>query len=128
MDAVCIRALDAPQAAWILRTRTVEEADALLKRANEHNCVLQVGHIERFNKAMRAVNRLDLEPLFIESHRLAPFNPRGTDVSVIHDLMIHDVEIVLSLVNDPLERIDAVGASVVSRDEDMANARLLFQD
>ncbi|UCE18907.1 MAG: Gfo/Idh/MocA family oxidoreductase [Gemmatimonadota bacterium] len=109
-------------------SRTVEEADSLIKEAKKQNCVLQVGHIERFNRAMRAVRNLDIQPLFIESQRLAPFNPRGTDVSVVHDLMIHDVDIVLSFVRSPLERIDAVGARVVSRHEDIANARLRFKN
>jgi predicted dehydrogenase len=109
-------------------THTLEEADALIQEAKKQNCVLQVGHIERFNRAMRAVHSLNIQPLFIESQRLAPFNPRGTDVSVIHDLMIHDVDIILSLVRSPLEQIDAVGASVVSQDEDIANARLRFEN
>lgn len=109
-------------------TRTIEEADTLIEEAKKQSCVLQVGHIERFNRAMRSVQHLPMKPLFIESNRLAPFNPRGTDVSVIHDLMIHDVDIVLSLVKSPIEQIDAVGAGVVSQDEDIANARLLFEN
>lgn len=107
-------------------TRTVEEADGLIEEAKKQNCILQVGHIERFNKALRAIRTVHLEPLFIDAQRLAPFNPRGTDVSVIHDLMIHDVDIILHLVQSPIEQVDAIGASVVSQDEDIANARLRF--
>ena len=109
-------------------TRTVDEADSLIEEAKKQNCILQVGHIERFNRAMRAVEKLPLKPLFIESCRLASFSPRGTDVSVIHDLMIHDVDIVMSFVKSPIEQIDAVGAGVVSQDEDIANVRLLFEN
>jgi predicted dehydrogenase len=109
-------------------TRTLEEADALIEEAAKRKCVLQVGHIERFNKAMQAIQGLSIDPLFIEAQRLSPFHPRGTDVSVIHDLMIHDVDIILHLVQSPIEQIDAVGASVVSQDEDIANARLRFEN
>ena len=109
-------------------TRTIDEADVLIQEAKEQNCIIQVGHIERFNGALRTVEHLNMKPLFIESSRLAPFNPRGTDVSVIHDLMIHDVDIVLSLVKSSVEKIDAVGAGIVSQDEDIANARLLFEN
>ncbi|MFQ6093171.1 MAG: Gfo/Idh/MocA family oxidoreductase [bacterium] len=109
-------------------TRTLEEAEALIDDANRKNLVLQVGHIERFNGAMRALKDFSIKPLFIESHRLAPFDPRGTDVSVVLDLMIHDVDIVLSLVKSPIERVDAVGVGVVSEKEDIANGRILFKN
>lgn len=107
-------------------TVTVEEADDLIALARERGCILQVGHLERFNPALMG---LDLErgrPLFIESHRLAPFKPRGNDVSVVLDLMIHDIDIILSLVDAPVERLDASGVPVLTADIDIANARLNF--
>ncbi len=109
-------------------SRTVEEAQTLIETAREHKCVLQVGHIERFNRALRSVEGMITHPLFIEAQRLAPFSPRGTDVSVIQDLMIHDLDIILGLVSSPVERLDAVGAAIVSAEEDLANARLLFRN
>ncbi|MEK7728174.1 MAG: Gfo/Idh/MocA family oxidoreductase [candidate division KSB1 bacterium] len=107
-------------------TTTVEEARTLLALAKEHSCVLQVGHIERFNGALRALAGFPLAPKFIESHRMASFDPRGTDVAVVLDLMIHDIDIILSLVKSPLTRVDANGVAVVSLEPDIANARLQF--
>jgi predicted dehydrogenase len=107
-------------------TATVEEARALIALAQEHGCVLQVGHIERFNAALRALEHFPLAPKFIESHRMASFDPRGTDVAVVLDLMIHDLDIILSLVQSPLTRVDANGVAVVSLEPDIANARLQF--
>jgi len=109
-------------------TTSVEEADRLLARASEKNCVIQVGHIERFNKAMRALHSTAVSPMFIESHRLATFNPRGTDVAVVLDLMIHDIDIILSLVDSPIKQIDANGVAVVSNEPDIANARIQFEN
>jgi predicted dehydrogenase len=95
--------------------------------ARERGCVLQIGHLERFNPAIvAAVSRLGT-PRFVESHRLAPFKQRGTDVSVVLDLMIHDIDLIQELVGEPIESIDAVGASVFSGEIDIANARIRFR-
>lgn len=107
-------------------TSTVEEADQLIKISETRKLVLQVGHIERFNSAFRSLEGLMVSPRFIESHRLASFDPRGTDVSVVHDLMIHDIDLIRCLVQSDLERIDATGVAVISDQVDIANARMLF--
>ncbi|MDZ7359170.1 MAG: Gfo/Idh/MocA family oxidoreductase [candidate division KSB1 bacterium] len=107
-------------------TTTTEEAGELIALAAKQQRVLQVGHIERFNAALRALDDFPLAPRFIESHRLASFDPRGTDVAVVLDLMIHDIDIILALVKSPLTRIDANGVAVVSEEPDIANARLQF--
>ncbi|MDZ7372905.1 MAG: Gfo/Idh/MocA family oxidoreductase [candidate division KSB1 bacterium] len=104
----------------------LQEAATLRQAADRAGCVLHVGHVERFNPAIVALSNTELNPRFIESHRLAPFDPRGTDVPVILDLMIHDIDLVLSLVQAPVRRIDARGVAVVSEDVDIANARLEF--
>ena len=109
-------------------TTTLAEADELIHIADSHDAVLQVGHLERFNAAVRELADLVGTPMFIESERLAPFNPRGADVSVVLDLMIHDIDIILKLVNRPVVRIDANGAPVISPDIDIANARLQFDN
>ena len=109
-------------------TTTVAEADALAELAAAKGVKIQVGHIERFNQAMRALRSIDVRPMFIESHRLASFNPRGTDVAVVLDLMIHDIDIILSLVNSPIKSIDANGVAVVSAEPDIANARIKFEN
>ncbi|PZN26302.1 MAG: UDP-N-acetyl-D-glucosamine dehydrogenase, partial [Proteobacteria bacterium] len=107
-------------------TSTVEEARALIETAERSGCVLQVGHLERFNPAiLAAVDRLKT-PRFIESHRLAPFKQRGTDVSVVLDLMIHDIDLIQELVGAPIESIDAIGATVFSGEIDIVNARIRF--
>lgn len=106
-------------------TVTVEEADELIMLAKEKSLILQVGHLERFNPAILGLEK-DEKPLFIESHRLSPFNPRANDVSVVLDLMIHDIDIILALVDSELERIDASGTAVLTQGTDIANARLLF--
>lgn len=107
-------------------TQSVEEADTLIHLAKERQLLIQVGHIERFNAAVLAVEKYGLNPLFVESHRLAQFNPRGTDVPVVLDLMIHDIDIILSFVQSPVMRVDANGVAVVSESVDIANARLQF--
>ena len=107
-------------------TVTTAQADTLIQRCAEGRLVLQVGHIERFNPALRALGSLSLAPMFIESHRLASFDPRGTDVAVVLDLMIHDLDVILSLVHSPIEHIDASGVAVISNEPDIANARLKF--
>lgn len=109
-------------------THTVEEGKALLRLATEANIKVQVGHVERFNPAFLAAKNILDEPMFIETHRLAQFNPRGTDVSVILDLMIHDIDIVLSLVKANIKRISASGVAVVSETPDIANARIEFDN
>jgi len=109
-------------------TSTVEDADRLARSAREKNLVVQVGHIERFNPAILALDRYRVQPMFIESHRLAQFNPRGTDVAVVLDLMIHDIDIILSFVDSPVERIEANGVAVVSDSVDIANARIQFEN
>lgn len=106
---------------------TVAEARDLIDTARRRGCVLQVGHLERFNPAIvAAVSRLQV-PRFVESHRLAPFKQRGTDVSVVLDLMIHDIDLIQELVGEPIEHIDAVGATVFSGETDIVNARIRFR-
>ena len=107
-------------------TTTVDEARELIATASTHGRILQVGHLERFNSAVQAIEDIITRPRFIESHRLAPFRARGTDVSVVLDLMIHDIDLIQSIVRSPIESIDAVGARVFSDDLDIANARLRF--
>jgi len=109
-------------------TVTVEEADELIELANKHNVILQVGHLERFNPAVRGLETLHEKPLFIESHRLSPFNPRANDVSVVLDLMIHDIDIILALVDSEVEKIDASGTAVLTQGTDIANARITFKN
>lgn len=107
-------------------TQTVAEADELISVAAARNLVLQVGHLERFNPAVKALQGVIRNPQFIESHRLAPFKPRGTDVNVVLDLMIHDIDILLSLVRHPIATVNSVGVPVLSGEVDIANARLQF--
>jgi predicted dehydrogenase len=109
-------------------TNTIEEANDLLKLGHEANVKIQVGHVERFNPAFTAAKPFLNEPRFIETHRLAEFNPRGTDVSVILDLMIHDIDIILSVVGGNVRNISASGVSVLSETPDIANARLEFDN
>jgi predicted dehydrogenase len=107
-------------------TQTPAEARALVDLATRQDRVLQVGHLERFNAAILALQGTLGRPRFIESHRLAPFKERGTDVNVVLDLMIHDIDLIQSLVGAPIESIDAVGASVFSAGLDIANARIRY--
>ena len=109
-------------------TVTIEEADELIALAEENRVVFQVGHLERFNPVLVALDGILQEPRFIESVRIAPFKPRGTDVNVVLDLMIHDIEIIQHIVKSPVERVDAIGAPVFTGEEDIANARILFQN
>jgi predicted dehydrogenase len=104
------------------------EAHELIELSKNKKVKIQVGHVERFNPALTSLSKYELKPLFIESHRLAQFNPRGTDVSVIQDLMIHDIDIVFSMVKSPLINIDANGVAVISDNIDIANARLSFEN
>ena len=106
---------------------SIEQAERLVRLAEEKEIVLQVGHIERFNPAFQKLPTDTLQPRFIEAHRLASFNPRGTDVAVVLDLMIHDIDLILSVVKSPVKNIDANGVSVISENEDIANARIKFE-
>jgi predicted dehydrogenase len=107
---------------------TLEEAKELIKIAEEANVKVQVGHVERFNPAFLVAEPYFNKPMFIETHRLAQFNPRGTDVPVILDLMIHDIDIILSVVNSNIKKISASGVAVVSDTPDIANARIEFDN
>ena len=107
-------------------TATIAEADDLIRLARRQNCILQVGHLERFNPAIQAIQPLLRQPLFIEAHRIAPFKDRGTDVDVVLDLMIHDIDIILSVVKSSITSMHTVGAPVITPLTDIANARLIF--
>ena len=109
-------------------TSTVAEADELLNLARQNDRVLQVGHVERFNPAVIGIQKVLTQPIFIEVHRLSPFNPRGTEVSVVFDLMIHDLDIILHLVRSKVESVAAVGVPVLTKTADIANARLSFEN
>ncbi|MDO5655403.1 MAG: Gfo/Idh/MocA family oxidoreductase [Flavobacteriaceae bacterium] len=109
-------------------TNTLEEAIELRKMLNDKNLKCQVGHVERFNPAFTAVRPFIQNPMFIETHRLAEFNPRGTDVPVVLDLMIHDLDIILSVVDAPVKEIHSSGVCVISDTPDIANARIEFEN
>jgi predicted dehydrogenase len=109
-------------------TNTMDEAKTLLKLALESNLKFQVGHVERFNPAFVALKNYSLQPMFIEVHRLSQFNPRGTDVSVILDLMIHDIDIILHLIKSNVSYISANGVTVLSDTPDIANVRIEFDN
>lgn len=109
-------------------TNTLAEARTLVNTVHEAECKAQVGHVERFNPAFIAARPMLSEPMFIETHRLAQFNPRGTDVPVVLDLMIHDIDIVLHAVGSPVKDVQASGVSVISDTPDIANARIAFEN
>ena len=109
-------------------TQTISEAEQLLEASKSMGVKVQVGHVERFNPAILALSDIHLQPMFIEAHRLATFNPRGTDVSVVLDLMIHDLDLVLNLVKSKIKHISASGVAVVSKTPDISNARLEFEN
>ncbi len=109
-------------------TNTLAEAEELITLKNKYNVKGQVGHVERFNPAFSAVKKSIVNPMFIETHRLAEFNPRGTDVPVVLDLMIHDIDAILSVVNSEVKNINASGVSVISKSPDIANARIEFEN
>jgi len=109
-------------------TKTVEEAEAIIALSEKHQVKGQVGHVERFNPAFTAVRNSIVNPMFIETHRLAEFNPRGTDVPVVLDLMIHDIDIILSVVKSKVKSISSSGVSVISETPDIANARIEFEN
>ena len=107
-------------------TSSLAQAQTLIKLAQENGLILQVGHIERFNSAFLAIERIAKQPLFIECHRLSPFPGRSLDIGVVQDLMIHDIDIILGLVKSKIKNIEAVGVNVLTPLEDIANARLAF--
>jgi predicted dehydrogenase len=109
-------------------TSTLAEADSLIETAQQKNLILQVGHIERFNSAFAATRKLIKEPKFIECHRLSAFPNRSLDVGVVLDIMIHDIDIILGLVPSRIKRIDSIGINVLTKFEDIANARLTFEN
>ncbi len=108
-------------------TETVEQAARLIEIARQRSAVLQVGHLERFNPAVRALKPLLHNPRFVESVRIAPYNVRGTDVDVVLDLMIHDIDLIQFIAGSPIERLEAVGAAVITDKPDVANARIRFE-
>lgn len=107
-------------------TVTVEEAERITALADETRVKVQVGHVERFNPAVLALSNLKIEPMFVECHRLAQFKPRGIDVAVVLDLMVHDIDLILNFVKSPVTSIDASGVGVISDTVDIANARIKF--
>lgn len=109
-------------------THSLEEAEELIQISEQQGVKVQVGHVERFNPALLALGNQLLQPMFVEGHRLATFNPRGTDVSVVLDLMIHDLDILLHLVKAEVESVSASGVAVVSDNIDIANARIEFEN
>lgn len=109
-------------------TYTLEEAQALKKLVKKHDRVLQVGHVERFNPAFLSLRDFPMNPRFIEGHRLATFNPRGTDVSVVLDLMIHDLDMILHLTSSPVADVQSQGIAIVSKSHDICNARITFEN
>jgi len=109
-------------------TVTVEHAEELIELAKKIGVKIQVGHVERFNPALLAAEPYLEDPRFFESHRMAQFKPRGTDVAVVLDLMVHDIDVILSLVKSPVKSIDASGVAVVSEQADIANARIKFEN
>lgn len=109
-------------------SNTVEEAEKIIAIAKKHNVKGQVGHVERFNPAFKAVKDKIENPMFIETHRLAEFNPRGTDVPVVLDLMIHDIDAILSVVKSKVKSVNASGVAVISDSPDIANARIEFEN
>lgn len=127
---IALKAIDAGRHIFIEKpfTETVQQAKELISRSKSKNVKIQVGHIERFNPALLAVEHIKLEPLFIESHRLAQFSLRGSDVAVVHDLMIHDIDIILHLVKSPVESVLANGVAVITDTIDIANARIQFEN
>jgi predicted dehydrogenase len=126
---VALRAIDQGVGLLIEKplARTVEEADRILEAAERAGVFVATGHVERYNSALRAIEGFLESPAFIETHRLAPFGPRGTDVAVVLDLMIHDIDLVLALMRGEVEAVDAVGVPVLTPSVDIANARLRFR-
>lgn len=128
--SLCMQALRKGKHVFVEKpiTHTIQEGRDLVNMVKEANVKFQVGHVERFNPAYLAIKHLSLQPMFIEVHRLAQFNPRGTEVSVILDLMIHDIDIILSLVKSDVKQIAASGVAVMTDTPDIANVRIEFNN
>lgn len=128
--SICMRALRKGKHVFIEKplANTMQEAKDIMNMAREANVKVQVGHVERFNPAFLALKEVNMRPMFIEVHRLAQFNPRGTEVSVILDLMIHDIDIVLSIVKSGVKNIHASGVAVMTDTPDIANVRIEFNN
>ncbi|MBK9734613.1 MAG: Gfo/Idh/MocA family oxidoreductase [Saprospiraceae bacterium] len=109
-------------------TETLDQADELVQLAHKYGVKVQVGHVERYNPAIRSLSNIQFKPKFIEGHRLAIFNPRGTDVSVVLDLMIHDLDIILNMVKSEVKEVRANGVCIVSKTPDICNARIEFEN
>ena len=109
-------------------TSTVDDANHLIELAKKHRVIIQVGHIERFNPALLALSNLQIDPKYIEVHRMAPFMSRGTDVPVVLDLMIHDIDIILSIIDSKVMKLSANGTKIISNTPDIANARIEFEN
>ena len=109
-------------------TSNVKDAEHLIELSKKHNVIIQVGHIERFNPALLALSNLEIDPKYIEVHRMAPFMSRGTDVPVVLDLMIHDIDLILSFISSPVKEIYANGVSIMTNSVDIANARIKFEN
>ncbi|MDK9700375.1 MAG: Gfo/Idh/MocA family oxidoreductase [bacterium] len=127
-EALTLTALAAGKHVFVEKplAHSVEAGKRMVAQADASGLVLQVGHVERFNPAVRALDGITLKPMFIESHRLAQYKPRGVDVSVVFDLMIHDLDVILHLIDDPVVSISASGVAVVSPSPDIVNARIQF--
>ncbi|MBS1579407.1 MAG: Gfo/Idh/MocA family oxidoreductase [Bacteroidetes bacterium] len=127
---ICVQAVRKGKHVFVEKplTHTIDEAKQLVNMVREANIKFQVGHVERFNPAYLALKNIQLNPMFIEVHRLAQFNPRGTEVSVILDLMIHDIDIILSLVKSDVKNIYASGVAVMTDTPDIANVRIEFNN
>ena len=128
--SICMRALRKGKHVFVEKplANTMQEAKDIMNMAREANVKVQVGHVERFNPAFLALKDVNIKPMFIEVHRLAQFNPRGTEVSVILDLMIHDIDIVLSIVKSGVKNIHASGVAVMTDTPDIANVRIEFNN
>ena len=109
-------------------TSSVKDAEHLIELSKKHNVIIQVGHIERFNPALLALSNLEIDPKYIEVHRMAPFMSRGTDVPVVLDLMIHDIDLILSFISSPVKEIYANGVSIMTNSVDIANALIKFEN
>jgi predicted dehydrogenase len=128
--SVCMQALKKGKHVFVEKplAHTIQEGRDIVNTVREANVKLQVGHVERFNPAFLAVKEMAIQPMFIEVHRLAQFNPRGTEVSVILDLMIHDIDIILSIVKSDVKNISASGVAVITDTPDIANVRIEFNN
>ncbi len=128
--SICMQAIRKGKHVFVEKplSNTIQEGRDLVSMVREANIKMQVGHVERFNPAYLAIGNMNLNPMFIEVHRLAQFNPRGTEVSVILDLMIHDIDIILSLVKSDVKNISASGVAVMTETPDIANVRIEFHN